>query len=138
MAVRFNTKKVRQAAGNEMFRRIERASVIVESEVVRLISRGQPHRISRGGHRIGLEPSAPGEPPKVLEGRLRASITHAVFAQGNEIVGRVGTNVEYARRLELGFVGTDAAGRSINQAPRPFLRAGLRNKLQQVKREIGG
>lgn len=42
--------------------------------------------------------------------------------ENNIFVGVMGTNVEYARRIELGFVGTDKLGRSYNQAPRPYLR----------------
>jgi len=42
-------------------------------------------------------------------------------AQVGEFVGAIGTNVEYARRLELGFVGTDSLGRTYNQKPRPHL-----------------
>lgn len=33
----------------------------------------------------------------------------------------VGTNLEYARRIEHGFVGKDSLGRSYNQAPKPYL-----------------
>ena len=39
----------------------------------------------------------------------------------NEFVGAVGSNVEYARRLELGFVGQDKLGRTVNQKPRPHI-----------------
>ena len=54
----------------------------MEDEIKRSISQGQP-------------PSKPGEPPHVLWGRLRSSITHEVEKSGKEIIGRVGTNVEY-------------------------------------------
>ena len=55
-----------------------------------------------------------------------------------EFVGAVGTNVEYARRLELGFVGTDKAGRTVNQKPRPHLiPAYERNRLKILAR-FGG
>jgi transcription elongation factor len=33
----------------------------------------------------------------------------------------VGTNVEYGRRIELGFVGTDSLGRKYNQAAKSYL-----------------
>jgi hypothetical protein len=33
----------------------------------------------------------------------------------------IGTNVQYAKRIEFGFVGTDALGRTYNQAARPSL-----------------
>lgn len=48
-------------------------------------------------------PSQPGEPPAVTTGELRRSITHdPVESRGNEIVGRVGTNLKYAMIQELG------------------------------------
>lgn len=61
-------------------------------------------------------PSKPGDPPGVLTGMLRASIDVEFFRDGTEtLVARVGSNLEYARALELG-----APGR--NLLPRPFLR----------------
>ena len=61
-------------------------------------------------------------------GRLRASITNEV----EEEVGRVGTNVEYARRIELGFVGTDILGRNYNQKPQPYLRPALEKNRKKI------
>ena len=58
-------------------------------------------------------------------GRLRSSITREMGGDAEGMVGRVGTNVEYARRIEFGFVGTDSLGRTYNQAPRSFLRAAV-------------
>jgi hypothetical protein len=53
----------------------------------------------------------------VLTGRLRASIQPtqnlAEWQSGEPIV--IGTNVEYARRIEYGFVGRDSLGRLYNQ-----------------------
>jgi len=59
--------------------------------------------------------------PHVKSGRLRSSITHEVEG----LTGRVGSNVEYARRIELGFVGVDSLGRKFNQQPYPYLRPAL-------------
>lgn len=36
-------------------------------------------------------------------GRLRASITHETEVQGDEVVGRIGSNVEYAMYHEYDF-----------------------------------
>ena len=65
-------------------------------------------------------------------GRLRSSITSEV--KGDE--GKVGTNVEYARRQEFGFSGADSRGRIFNQVPRPYLRPALDEKKQSVAKEI--
>jgi len=43
-----------------------------------------------------------GQVLRVRTGRLRNSITSKVEVKGNEVIGRVGTNVEYGRIWELG------------------------------------
>jgi len=53
------------------------------------------------------------------------------------MIGQVGTNLEYARRLELGFVGIDAKGRKYDQAPRPYLRPALEKNRENIKRLFG-
>ena len=64
----------------------------------------------------------------IVTTRLRGSITNEV----EETVGRVGTNVEYARRVEMGFVGTDSLGRTYNQAPKPYLRPALEKNRSKI------
>lgn len=91
------------------------AVLYLEGVVKRDISAGQP-------------PSRPGQPPHVLTGRLRQSITHDVRRDGSTFIGRVGTNVEYARHLELG---------TRKMAPRPYLRPALlreRKRLADILR----
>lgn len=73
------------------------------------------------------EVSMPGDPPKVKTGRLRASITHRVGYEGKEVVGEVGTNVEYAAPLEYG---------SSRMAPRPFLGPALDKHEKAIHAEI--
>lgn len=51
-------------------------------------------------------------------GTLRRSI-HA--QPDGDLTWAVGTDVEYARRVEFGFVGADRLGRVYNQAARPYL-----------------
>ena len=65
----------------------------------------------------------------VITTRLRGSITHEVEGP----VGRVGSNVEYARRVELGFVGTDSLGRKYNQKPNPYLRKALETNRKKIE-----
>jgi len=59
-------------------------------------------------------------------------------AQVGEFVGAVGTNVEYARRLELGFVGTDSLGRNYNQKPRPHLIPAYERNRLKILAKFGG
>lgn len=56
--------------------------------------------------------SAPGQPPAVDTGQLRASITHLVKKEFFAWVAQVGTNVEYAAALEFG---------TSTMAARPFM-----------------
>jgi len=72
--------------------------------------------MSPGGSGKKHVPSAPGSPPAVDTGRLRASITHELGDDSGDLVGRVGTNVTYAKHLELG---------TSEMAARPFLRPAL-------------
>jgi phage gpG-like protein len=113
---------------NKISRGLELAAFFVEGEVVRSISIGQPIRRGKGGSVTGLNPSKPGEPPHVLLGRLRQSITHLVTG----MKAYVGTNVVYSRRLEKGFVGTDSLGRNINQLPRPYLTTAVRHNAGRI------
>ena len=69
--------------------------------------------------------SQPGQPPAVDTGQLRASITYEIEQILFSITGRVGTNVKYARFLELG---------TKDMQPRPYLRAAIeRNKAEIIK-----
>ena len=50
----------------------------------------------------------------------------------DKFVGVVGSNVEYARRYDMGFVDTDSLGRKYNQAPRAYLRVALENNRNKI------
>jgi HK97 gp10 family phage protein len=69
-------------------------------------------------------------------GTLRRSITIEVQTKDNIVIGKIGTNVEYAPRLEFGFAGTDKLGRTYNQAAKPFLRPAFDNYKQAALNEI--
>jgi phage gpG-like protein len=56
-------------------------------------------------------------------GRLRRSITYNVAQQGASAVqGTVGTNVEYARRFELGFQGSENVREHLREMTKAFGR----------------
>ena len=86
---------------------------------------------------IGLvtSPSPPGHAPASVTGTLKARITHKIDKA--TMTGQVGTNLEYARRLELGFVGVDSLGRKYDQAPRPYLRPALEKNKALIKKLFG-
>lgn len=134
----WHTQEVMAKTNIVLRRNMERAGLYVVGLVVRSISTGQPVRRTRGGWLKGLNPSQPGQPPHVLMGRLRQSISHRVIAIGNGFAVLVGSAVVYARRLELGFAGRDSLGRNYNQAPRPYLRPAVRNNRTTIGRIIAG
>jgi len=121
----WNAGQVQQAMADKAERGMTLACIYVEGEAKEMVSRG-----NIGGD----NPSLPGEPPKTVSGTLRANISHAVVRSADTITGSVGVreNVAYARRLELGFVGTDSLGRNYDQAPRPFLRPALLRSRDKI------
>ena len=100
-------------------RGIEKACLIVESYAKE--------------HMSPESPSAPGEPPAVVTGTLRASITHRLEEEDGDTVGYVGTNVEYAPYLEFG---------TSRMAARPFMFPALEtnrtNIVDAIKDELEG
>jgi hypothetical protein len=113
----------------------------VRTAAVKKINRSQPIRRSRSGRTIGLDPSLEGEPPKRLTGALIQSVSTRVQRRGTTaVVGIVAAGTKYARRLELGFVGTDSRGRHYSQGPRPWLRPSLeelRPRLPEIIARAG-
>lgn len=78
---------------------------------------GRTYKVSKTGKLHTA--SAPLEPPAVLTGRLRASWTRTEPVwEGWTVSSEVGSNVEYAQRLEFG--GLDSRGVMIK--PRPYLQ----------------
>jgi hypothetical protein len=121
----WNAGRFNQLIADKVEHGMELACIYVESEAKREVSRGNIH---------GDNPSLPGEPPKVVSGTMRANISHQVVRNADTISGFIGVreNVAYARRLELGFVGTDSLGRTYDQAPRPFLRPALLRSRDKI------
>lgn len=68
-------------------------------------------------------PSPAGHAPATVSGTLKRSIAYEI--KPTKLEGRIGTNIDYGRRLELGFTGVDSIGRKYAQAPRPYLRPAL-------------
>lgn len=133
----WNADSMRDALRRKIARGLTRAALIVEKAAITKVNIGQPVRRTKGGHTVGLNPSKPGEPPHVLLGRLKQSITHSdVEEHEDKLTIKVGTNVIYGQRLERGFVGTDAKGRNVNQAPRPYLRPSLDENQTEVGEAI--
>jgi hypothetical protein len=99
---------------------------------------GEVRRAINISNSKGAAPSAPGEPPRKGSGDLQRSIFGEVTRTAKSIVGSVGSRMVYARRLELGFVGKDSEGRTIDQKPRPYLRSTFFANRDRIKRILGG
>jgi hypothetical protein len=125
---KWNQEAIVEAALKEEERRMALAVQVVIGNTKRLLNRGNPK---------GNNPSLPGEPPKKVSARLFNSIAGRVTRVALQVVGVIGTDVKYARRLEKGFVGKDSAGRTIDQKPRPFLAPGLAMSMTKVKKILG-
>jgi len=72
-----------------------------------------------------------------LTGTLRRSI-HTLLQEITKDTATIaiGTNLEYARRIEMGFSGVDSLGRSYDQPPNPYLRPALEENKARVEREV--
>jgi hypothetical protein len=124
------------AATAELTRRMQVAVVIIRDTIKKSINVGGQARDTRGRFASGSR-SFPGQPPRKQSGMLFRSITTKVVVGGGTVTGHVGSNMAYARRLELGFTGRDSLGRIYDQKPRPYMRPGLANALPAVKAATG-
>jgi len=128
-------RKAMKLAGNRVARGIKRASLYIEGEVKDSLAIGQEieWRTSKKGTRypVGKDPSKPPDPPHTLTGRLKQSITNVVQIGHRSISGYVGTNVKYARRLELGY-----HAKGISQEPRPYLRKAIWENTAKIVKLI--
>lgn len=133
MTVEWKGDEMERALRARLSRNMKQVTSYVRGEVRKAVNRSQPFRRTAKGDLVGLDPSAPGEPPKKLSSILADSLATDQRESPLEITGVVGTNVDYAKRLEYGFTGTDSAGRNVDQAPRPFLRPGLADNLPAIR-----
>lgn len=103
-------------------RAIKKGSLLLVREIKKELSKPGSGRARRSGKKKFIQgvrvlsnrnrASAPGEPPAVDTGRLRASIIHEIEREFRTWIGTVGTNVEYAPSLEFG---------TTKMAARPFM-----------------
>ena len=125
---KWNPNGIIEAALKITEERMGTAVTFLQGDIKRSLNVGNPG---------GKNPSAPGQPPRKVTARLFNSIFGKVIRDGSQIIGVVGTNVIYGRRLELGFAGKDSAGRNYNQAPRPFIRPAFTRNRDRIKRILG-
>lgn len=84
----------------------------------------------------------------IVTGNLINSITYSTKSVSNpvsnttgsklekptELSVKIGTNVVYAARVEFGFIGQDSLGRTYNQLPKSYLRAGIAEHKKDVEK----
>lgn len=94
-------------------RRVDAAARKLRDHIRQKVSRSQTTS-GAGVKKRGLDPSQPGEYPKIVLGHLRRNI--AQEHDDNLVTSRVGTNVKYGRFLEIG---------TSKMQRRPWLSRGL-------------
>lgn len=114
--VRFNHEALTALLSSSgVARDLERRAINVERRAKTLASTpGAGRTYTRG--RVTHRASAPGDPPAVDTGQLRASITHQLGTDSAGLFALVGSNLRKALWLELG---------TSRMAARPFLRPAL-------------
>ena len=88
--------------------------------------------------RTNPRPSATPEGPRLLTGDYNRSITRLTTRRATTTTSAVGTNKIQGPRLEFGFTGVDALGRTVNARPYPHFGPGLDEISPQFEAEIAG
>ncbi len=126
--VKWNDAPIFRSTKKDIVSRMGLVVQVLRAEVIKDISRTQSYHRTSGGHRVGLDPSKPGEPPKRLHGDLMRSIVTDVQEEGTAVRGRYGsTQTKKAIGLEF---GTSKLG------ARPFLRPPLLRNRDRVQRML--
>lgn len=89
--------------------------------------------ISSAGDRIALDARARAP---MRTGRLRDSIEKRTVNTATRARGFVGSDVEYAKRVERGFAGRDSLGRLYDTPAHPYLRPALDQNRQAFADEL--
>ncbi|QIG75283.1 putative tail component protein [Rhizobium phage RHph_Y52] len=105
-----------------------------ERMIERVMQPPKSGKLYRRGKGRMHQASAPGESPANDTGNLVRNITTKYDA--GKLEGTVNVGTKYGRRLEYGFVGQDAAGRTYDVAPRPFARPSLQETTPEIRQGI--
>jgi len=127
--IKWHPAIVVNATKAEMKKRMHQSMLILAGIVQKKISQNAPRDKKSGKVKRASPPPAV---PRLITGALRKSIVADVVTEPNAVVGRVGSNLVYAWRLELGFTGTDKLGRNVDAKERPFLRPALFENLGRI------
>lgn len=115
MRVTIDASRFASMTAGRLQKNLDAVGFFLDGKIKESISTGQ--ETERYGRKAiyyrGHSPSSPGEPPHLLTGQLRASITHQVT---DDLRLRIGSNLDYSLILEQG---------SQHMAARPFLRPAI-------------
>ena len=115
MSVKWHGDRLKKEVEAKCFKNMGTACLFLEGQIKQSVS--------------GPSPSAPHEPPGVVTGTLRRSITYEIEVGPSGVTGKVGTNVVYSLPLEFG---------SSRMSARPFLRPGLEKGKKQIAKILAG
>lgn len=97
-----NSDKVAAEVKRRASKGLKAATIFLSSRVKEILSVPAPRALVKpkkgAPYYRATTPALPGAPPRKLSGQLRRSIAWEM--RQNETVGRVGTNMIYARKLE--------------------------------------
>lgn len=105
-----------------------------ERMIERVMQPPKTGKLYRRGEKRMHQASAAGESPANDTGNLVRNIT-TKYDQP-KLEGTVNVGTQYGRRLEYGFVGQDAKGRTYDVAPRPFARPSLQEVTPEIRAGI--
>lgn len=125
--IEWDTRRARNLLLRHLGRGMDRAMVHLQGQIRRRVN---------VSNRSGRTPSRPGEPPRKVSGRLQRSIAKDVYYYVDRVVGRVGSNVRYARPLEEGWSGVDVRGRRRTLLARPYLVSTLERERDRLMRLV--
>lgn len=125
ITIKLNSHNVLPKLESVATQRMHAAVNEVRNEVLETLSgerTGRTYRVP--GTNRTYTASAPGEPPAVMLGQLRNSITGVVETERRSTKGIVGTELVKGLQLEKG---------TKNMAPRPWLERSFERSLNRVK-----
>lgn len=97
-----NLPAVMKKANAVLSKGMAAATLETQAGITEAISRSQPVARSASGNKYGLDPSKPGEYPKMVTTDLRRSINFKIITPYNVPQGIVYTTSKYAPYLEMG------------------------------------
>ena len=125
VTIRLYTKEITQSIKDTASKRMYEAVNEVRSQVNVTLSgkrTGRTYKVP--GTNRHYQASSPGEPPAQATGRLRQSVFARVEGMGNQVTGRVGTELPYGLWLDEG---------TKKMKPRPWLERSLDKAIPRLR-----